>query len=73
MAIFRGLGPEEFDALVASVDPRPVGFEKGQIIFREGEPATNFFVIAQGSVRVEIPVSGSRPRAIRLDRARPVP
>jgi len=66
MAIFRGLEPEELDAFVASVDPRPVHFDKGQIIFREGEPATAFFVIARGSVRVEIPVSGSRPRAIRL-------
>ncbi len=66
MAIFRGLELEELAALVASVDPRPVHFDEGQIIFREGEPATTFFLIARGSVRVEIPVSGSRPRAIRL-------
>lgn len=66
MSIFRGLEAEELELLVASIDPRLFHFSKGHVIFHEGEPATTFFVIAQGSVRVELPASGSRLRAIRL-------
>jgi glutaminase len=66
MTIFRDLEPDELRRLVDRVDPRLVHFDAGQVIFKEGDPATRFYVIARGSVRVELPVSGVRPRAIRL-------
>jgi glutaminase len=66
MVIFRGLEPEELELLVASIDPPLVQYGKGQVIFSEGEPALALFAIARGSVRVELPVTGVRPRAIRL-------
>jgi glutaminase len=66
MAVFQNLDPEELKLLTGSIDPALVHFAKGEIIFREGEPATKFYTIARGSVRVELPIPGPKPHAIRL-------
>ncbi|MEG6509845.1 glutaminase A [Methyloligella sp. 2.7D] len=52
LELFRGLNAEECHLLERLV--RPLIFEKGEIIIREGAPARLFFVLAQGSVGVEV-------------------
>jgi glutaminase len=56
LELFKGLTPEEHKLLEAIV--RPLIFEKGATIIREGDPAKLFFVLAKGSVSVEIGIPG---------------
>jgi CRP/FNR family cyclic AMP-dependent transcriptional regulator len=53
---FAGLG-EEFRKLVCGC-ARNVRFEAGQFLFREGEPANEFFLLRHGRVALEITVPG---------------
>ena len=50
--LFDGLSPEECRLVEGIV--RPLVFEKGDVIMREGDPAKLFFVLARGTVSVEI-------------------
>ena len=52
-------------ALVESII-RPLVFEKGDVIMREGDPAKLFFVLARGTVSVEIKVHGKDGRRKRV-------
>jgi glutaminase len=62
--LFKGLKPEE-GRLVESI-LRPLVFEKGDVIMREGDPAKLFFVLARGTVSVEIKVHGKGQRRKRV-------
>ena len=53
---FAELG-EEFRKLVCGC-ARNVRFETGQFLFREGEPANEFFLLRHGRVALEITVPG---------------
>ncbi len=52
--LFKGLNPDELRMLETLV--RPLIFEKGEVIIHEGDEAKLFFVLAQGSVSVQIRV-----------------
>jgi glutaminase len=52
--IFKGLTPNELRKLETIV--RPLMFEKGDVIMREGDEAKLVFVLARGSVSVQIRV-----------------
>jgi len=62
--LFEGLTPAECK-LVESVI-RPLVFEKGDVIMREGDDAKLFFVLARGTVSVEIKVHGKEQRRKRV-------
>ena len=58
-AFFAGF-PEDQIALVAGC-ARNHRFDAGQYLFREGEPANEFFLIRQGKVALEIATPGQPP------------
>ena len=62
--LFKGLKPEECRLLEAIV--QPLIFEKGEIIIREGADANLFFVLARGTVSVQIRVPGQGERKKRV-------
>ena len=68
--LFKGLKPEECRLLESIV--QPLVFEKGDVIIREGADANLFFVLARGtvSVQIRVPGQGEPQEARRLDRAR---
>lgn len=62
---FRGLSAEECHLLETIV--KPLLFNKGEVIIREGDQAKLFFVLARGSVSVQIKVptqSGEKRRRV---------
>jgi glutaminase len=62
--LFKGLSSEEC-RLVESII-KPLVFEAGDVIIREGDVAKLFFVIARGTVSVEIKVHGYGKRRKRV-------
>lgn len=48
--IFSGLGPEDLARVAASFRSRP--FERGHQLFREGEPATVYYLVGEGQVKI---------------------
>ena len=62
--LFKGLKPEEC-RLVESI-VQPLVFEKGDVIIREGADANFFFVLARGTVSVQIRVPGQGDRRKRV-------
>lgn len=63
--IFTGLTPEELSTLEGMV--RPMVFEAGQAIVKEGDEARLFFVVASGSVTVQLRLgSGDNERLLRM-------
>jgi glutaminase len=63
--VFKGLSPEEVRLVEAIVNP--LIFEKGEVIIREGDHAKLFFVLARGTVSVQIKVptkTGERKRRV---------
>jgi glutaminase len=60
--LFKGLKPDEY-RLVESI-VRPLIFEKGEVIIREGADAKLFFVVARGTVSVQIRVQGDRKKRV---------
>ena len=50
--VFKGLNAEEYRLVETIVNP--LIFEKGEVIIREGDQAKLFFVLARGSVSVQI-------------------
>jgi glutaminase len=52
--VFKGLSAEECRLVETIV--RPLLFDKGEVIIREGEQAELFFVLVRGSVSVQIRV-----------------
>ncbi|MGE0828469.1 MAG: glutaminase A [Hyphomonadaceae bacterium] len=65
LEIFRGLDADELKLLEGAA--RPLVFEAGSLIVKEGDPAQLFFVVAQGMASVRIKVRGEAGvRTIRL-------
>lgn len=62
--LFAGLTPQEC-RLVESI-VQPLVFEKGDVIIREGADANLFFVLARGTVSVQIRVPGQGDRKKRV-------
>jgi glutaminase len=60
--LFKGLKPEDFRLIEPIV--RPLIFEKGEVIIREGADAKLFFVVARGTVSVQIRVQGDRKKRV---------
>ena len=52
--VFKGMSLEDYRLLETIVSP--LIFDKGEIIIREGDQANLFFVLARGSVSVQIKV-----------------
>lgn len=63
--LFRGLDTDAVKALEAAA--KPMQFETGQVIVREGDPARLFFVITSGSASVRLNVAGEAgKRSVRV-------
>jgi glutaminase len=62
--LFKGLKPDECRLLESIV--QPLVFEKGDVIIREGAEANLFFVLARGTVSVQIRVPGRGERKKRV-------
>jgi glutaminase len=60
--LFKGLKPEEYRLIEPIV--RPLIFDKGEVIIREGAEAKLFFVVARGTVSVQIRVPGERKKRV---------
>ena len=52
LAVTRDLGPRELDALLDAMALRRV--ERGQHVYRQGEPATELFLLADGLVQIQV-------------------
>ena len=52
MPLFQGIGSKEMDALVACLSCRERKYDKGEIIFRAGDPPRYLGIVLEGSVRV---------------------
>jgi signal transduction histidine kinase/CRP-like cAMP-binding protein len=57
LSLFRGIPAPALRRLAAAMRPR--AFARGETIFREGDPAHEFFVLAAG--RLEITIQGADP------------
>jgi glutaminase len=62
--LFKGLSHEEHRLIEPLV--RPLIFDKGEVIIREGAEAKLFFVVAHGTVSVQISVQGQGDRKKRV-------
>jgi glutaminase len=62
--LFKGLAPAECRLIETII--RPLVFEKGEVIMREGDEAKLFFVLARGTVSVQIKVHGHGDRRKRV-------
>jgi glutaminase len=62
--LFKGLSPDECRLVEAII--KPLVFERGDVIMREGDDAKLFFVLARGTVSVEIKVHGKSDRRKRV-------
>ena len=48
--LFDGIDRDCLDAL--DLEPAPLEFQPGEVIFREGEPGSSFYLITEGTVRI---------------------
>ena len=62
--LLKGLSAEDYRLIDFIV--RPLVFEKGEVIIREGAEAKLFFVVARGTVSVQIRVQGQNGRKKRV-------
>ena len=62
--LFKGLTPAEGKLVETLI--RPLVFEKGDVIMREGDEAKLFFVLARGTVSVQIKVHGKADKRKRV-------
>ena len=63
--LLKGLSADEDYRLIEPI-VRPLVFEKGEVIIREGAEAKLFFVVARGTVSVQIRVQGQNGRKKRV-------
>ena len=56
---FAGMAQEDCDLIGGCA--RNVRFDPGQYLFREGEPASNFYVIRHGRIALEMIAPGQAP------------
>ena len=52
LAFTRDLGPRDLDVLLDAITHRRV--ERGQPVYRQGDPATELFLIADGMVQIQV-------------------
>lgn len=57
-----GLLPAEAEALCAAA--REQRFEEDDVVFREGDPGNELFVLIEGEIAIELTVSGDEPRRL---------
>jgi CRP-like cAMP-binding protein len=50
--VFAGLGSEDLSLIAGCA--QNVGFDDGELLFREGEPADTFYVVRRGRVSLEL-------------------
>jgi len=50
--VFAGLGSEDLTLIAGCA--QNVGFDDGELLFREGEPANTFYVVRRGRVSLEL-------------------
>jgi len=62
--LFKGLSPAECRLIESII--KPLVFEKGDVIMRAGDDAKLFFVLARGTVSVEIKLPGQSDRRKRV-------
>lgn len=62
--LFKGLSPAEYRLIETIV--KPLVFDKGEVIIREGSDAKLFFVVARGTVSVQIRTQGQNGRKRRV-------
>ena len=62
--LLKGLSAEDYRLIEPIV--RPLVFEKGEVIIREGAEAKLFFVVARGTVSAQIRVQGQNGRKKRV-------
>ena len=62
--LFKGLTGAEYKLIETLI--RPLTFDKGEIIIREGADAKLFFVVARGTVSVQIRIPGQGDRKKRV-------
>jgi glutaminase len=62
--LLKGMSPDEYRLIETLV--KPLVFEKGEVIIREGSDAKLFFVVARGTVSVQIRVHGQDGRKRRI-------
>lgn len=60
---FKGLAERHIQFIVGCA--KNVRFDRGQVIFREGDPADQFYVVREGLVAVELVVPGRGPTAVQ--------
>jgi CRP/FNR family cyclic AMP-dependent transcriptional regulator len=56
--MFEGLADDDLQLLAASVTPRP--YTAGQMIFNQGDPGGEMYIVAAGHVNIHLPGDGSR-------------
>merc|ERR1719409_1203931 len=61
---FAKLADEELDPIVAALKGRQL--EAGDVLFKQGEPGEEFFMVVEGSL--ELVISGEHPASITLSR-----
>ena len=61
--LFKGLAVDDLEACIPSF--REIKFRKGQALFARGEPATGFFLVADGRVRLAIATEDGRELSFR--------
>ena len=59
-ALFGGLSDEQKDKIAQS--SREMTFETGDVLFREGDPADNIYIVLSGTVAVEVGLLGRKRR-----------
>lgn len=62
--LFAALAPADLRALAAHCHER--AFAKGASVFREGDPATGFYIVATGAVRIYKLAPDGRERTLHL-------
>ncbi len=60
----KSLQPEEMREMGAICPPRP--YRKGEIIFRQGDPAESLFIVLEGNVKLSMPGSTGRDRVVAI-------
>lgn len=63
LAIFEGLSVEQVDKILTLAEERH--FKQGELIFKEGQSATHFYILVSGKVRIQVQLS-SRPENLGI-------
>jgi len=65
--LFADLGPAELHAITELTELKTL--EKGDYLFREGEPAQGFYVVQKGAINVHRVTTGGKEQVIHIFRA----